>query len=333
MSTIQMSNVVLRRNLNRDLTPAECDQNVENLKDFANSISQRLDVAVDDAGLPIIPDNGVLPRHLKYFGVEVANTTAPIDWAAGSFFKLYGQEGETTVTFSNVKDGQSISVLVVNSASPVNFPVTVQWAGGITPTGSDNEKIDLYQFTASEGTVYGQIAKDFGRDFVPPDAIFDYMYAEESKASGTNGDNAVLGRNLRKLVEVTDDAGNMTIDANGYITLRAGTYQAKIACTSYGGADNQAYLMRYVNDQTLNEGDDEVLLTGTSVMSFYADLTAMSHISGRFTIPDDDDPEKRKVYVGHWFAAAKTYGFGKQSGVGPYGKKEVYATAEFWRIA
>lgn len=83
-----------------------------------------------------------------------------IDWAGGPSHSRT-LAANTTYTFSNALDGQTIIVAVTNTASnyTVTWP-TVQWAGGAAPTQTVGAKTDVYTFTKVGSTIYGAASQN-----------------------------------------------------------------------------------------------------------------------------------------------------------------------------
>lgn len=91
---------------------------------------------------------------------SVTTGGASIDWAAGPSHSRT-LAANTTFTFSNAIDGQTIIVAVTNTASnyTVTWP-TVQWAGGAAPTQTVGAKTDVYTFTKVGSTIYGAASQN-----------------------------------------------------------------------------------------------------------------------------------------------------------------------------
>lgn len=94
---------------------------------------------------------------LKLFGGEVAIAASAIDWNLGAVFTKT-LAGNVTFTFSNLKNGRSILVLLDGSAGTytVTWPGGILWPGGtahsMTATG-----VDIVRFTRIGGTIYGWV--------------------------------------------------------------------------------------------------------------------------------------------------------------------------------
>jgi hypothetical protein len=89
----------------------------------------------------------------------IASTT--IDWsAASSFTKTLA--ANTTFTFSNATDGQTIVVAITNTASnyTVTWP-TVAWTASTAPTQTVGAKTDVYTFIKIGSTYYGSVIQNF----------------------------------------------------------------------------------------------------------------------------------------------------------------------------
>lgn len=84
-----------------------------------------------------------------------------IDWSTGLVFKKT-LGANSTFTFSNTKDGQTIVVALTNTASnyTVTWP-TVSWSGGSAPTQTIGAKTDVYTFIKIGSTIYGSVVQNF----------------------------------------------------------------------------------------------------------------------------------------------------------------------------
>lgn len=92
--------------------------------------------------------------------VPISGTS--IDWSAGST-RTKTLDADTTFTFSNATDGQTITVAITNTASDyaVTWPVSVVWTGGTAPTQTLGIKTDIYTFKKIGSTVYGTVVPNF----------------------------------------------------------------------------------------------------------------------------------------------------------------------------
>ncbi len=90
---------------------------------------------------------------------QTISSTA-IDWATGKVFsKTLG--ANTTFTFSNTTDGQTIVVALTNTASnyTVTWP-TVSWAGSSAPVQTTGAKTDVYTFIKIGSTFFGSYVQN-----------------------------------------------------------------------------------------------------------------------------------------------------------------------------
>lgn len=93
----------------------------------------------------------------QLYGGEVEIPASAIDWSLGSVFTKT-LAANTTFTFSNLKNGRSILVLLDGSAGSytVTWPAGILWPGGtahsMTATG-----VDIVRFTRIGGTIYGWV--------------------------------------------------------------------------------------------------------------------------------------------------------------------------------
>jgi hypothetical protein len=100
----------------------------------------------------------------KRFSTE-ANATAiastAIDWSLSSVLTKT-LSANTTFTFSNATDGQTIVVALTNTASnyTVTWP-TVSWTGAAAPTQTIGAHTDVYTFIKIGSTYYGSAVQNF----------------------------------------------------------------------------------------------------------------------------------------------------------------------------
>lgn len=83
-----------------------------------------------------------------------------IDWSTANTFQ-YGLAGNTTFTFANSVDGNSITIAVYNpSTYTVTWP-TVSWSGGVAPIQTVGAHTDVYTFVQMGSTIYGSVVQNF----------------------------------------------------------------------------------------------------------------------------------------------------------------------------
>lgn len=98
-------------------------------------------------------------------------TTIPsldINWAGSqSFSKVL--TANSTFTFSNTKDGQTIEVRVTNTVSnyTVTWPSSIFWPAGTAPTQTTGAKTDLYTFRRIGLDVYGSVIQNYAPASTP----------------------------------------------------------------------------------------------------------------------------------------------------------------------
>ena len=96
----------------------------------------------------------------QLYGGEVEISASAIDWSLGKVFTKT-LAGNTTFTFSNLKNGREITVVLDGSAGSytVTWPGGILWPGGtahsMTATG-----VDIVRFSRIGGTVYGRFESD-----------------------------------------------------------------------------------------------------------------------------------------------------------------------------
>lgn len=103
-----------------------------------------------------------LPTRLARVGTSATISGTDIDWSLGDF-RYKTLSADTTFTFSNVVEGEVLTVKLLNTASNyvVTWP-TVSWPGSITPTQTVGAKYDIYTFIAVDGgAVAGTVVQVF----------------------------------------------------------------------------------------------------------------------------------------------------------------------------
>jgi hypothetical protein len=124
-------------------------------------------IAYDSAGVQSFAwdTTGVtVSKKLKVNGAAVLDNTAiaaaDIDWSLGNVFTKT-LAANTTFTFSNMSDGQTIVVRLTNTASnyTVTWP-TCKWSGGVAPTMTIGAKDDVYTFIRIGSTTYGSAVQN-----------------------------------------------------------------------------------------------------------------------------------------------------------------------------
>jgi len=85
-----------------------------------------------------------------------------IDWSLAKTFRKT-LSANTTFTFSNDTDGQTIVVAVTNTAGnyTVTWPAAVQWSGGTEPVQTIGAFTDVITFVKIGSTIYGSSVQNF----------------------------------------------------------------------------------------------------------------------------------------------------------------------------
>lgn len=88
--------------------------------------------------------------------------TIDIDWSLGFRFKRT-LAANTTFTFSNLLDGQTIVVKLTNTGAnyTVTWPASVHWSYGFTPVQSIGAVWDEYTFVNDGGVISGSVVQSF----------------------------------------------------------------------------------------------------------------------------------------------------------------------------
>ncbi len=98
-------------------------------------------------------------------GTLAATVTPSLDWSLGLTYTMT-TTGNTTITFLNGVDGQSVLLAVVMSGSHTLTWVLpsatyLKWKEGAAPTPSASGKTDIYSFVLIGATYYGAVVKNF----------------------------------------------------------------------------------------------------------------------------------------------------------------------------
>jgi hypothetical protein len=103
------------------------------------------------------------PTRFRYSRESAATAIAStvIDWSAATVFTKT-LAANTTFTFSNATDGQTIVVALTNTASnyTVTWP-TISWTGGVAPTQTVGAKTDVYTIIKIGSVYYGSVVQNF----------------------------------------------------------------------------------------------------------------------------------------------------------------------------
>lgn len=163
-----------------------------------------------------------------------------------------------------------------------------------------------------DGTT-GKLVKDSGA-IVPA-----YIHVREQQASGTAGGTFTAGAWRTRVINTeVSDAGGFCSIASNQITLAAGTYIARVTAP--------AKQVSYHVCKLYNVTDGADVLIGVEAEDGGAAITTRSEAVGKFTIAAP------KVFeVQHQCGATKaTNGLGGAAG---FGVIEIFAQAEFWKVA
>lgn len=89
-----------------------------------------------------------------------AVSASDIDWSLGATHSKT-LAANSTFTFSNAVDGETIIVKITNTASnyTVTWP-TVSWAGSVAPTQTVGAKVDVYTFVKIGSTIFGSAVQN-----------------------------------------------------------------------------------------------------------------------------------------------------------------------------
>lgn len=105
-----------------------------------------------------IVESGLIPSPRATVVIPASN----IDWSASNTFSKT-LSANTTFTFSNDTDGQTIVVAITNTAGnyTVAWPAAVQWSGGTEPVQTIGAFTDVITFVKIGSTIYGSSVQNF----------------------------------------------------------------------------------------------------------------------------------------------------------------------------
>ena len=115
--------------------------------------ANRFQIWDESTNQPALSANPAIPSN--------AISASDIDWNASQTHSKT-LSANTTFTFSNATDGQTIVVAITNTASnyTVTWP-TVSWSGGVAPTQTTGAKTDIWTFVKIGSTIYGSVVQNF----------------------------------------------------------------------------------------------------------------------------------------------------------------------------
>jgi hypothetical protein len=125
------------------------------------------------AGTLTLADNQIGWAKVAKTAPDLAFATATIgaldiNWASSQTFSK-SLIANSTFTFSNTKDGQTIEVRLTNTPGnyTVTWPISIFWPGGTAPTQTTGAKTDLYTFRRIGLDVYGSVIQDYAPATTP----------------------------------------------------------------------------------------------------------------------------------------------------------------------
>jgi hypothetical protein len=114
-------------------------------------------LTMDTAGNLVVT---ALVTAKTYVGTTATISASDVDWSTATYFyKTLG--ANTTFTFSNMTEGQTISIYVTNTASnwTLAWP-TVVWIPGGAPTLTTGAKTDVFTLSRVNSTTFGTYAQN-----------------------------------------------------------------------------------------------------------------------------------------------------------------------------
>lgn len=123
-------------------------------------------MATDSVLQAAMADDAIGPAEVKSASVNItssSNSTA-LDWSLGfSFYTTLSEN--TTIAFSNTKEGQAITVAVkqnAGAAKSLAWGSTIQWPGGVAPTMTPTlSATDVYTITKINSIFYGSAGQAY----------------------------------------------------------------------------------------------------------------------------------------------------------------------------
>lgn len=146
-----------------------------------------------------------------------------------------------------------------------------------------------------------------------------YLWVREEQPSGTSGGNSLAGNNTRTLNTVKINTMNASLSGNA-VTLQPGTYRCRVRAPAAYSIGNHKVSLFNNTDSTYT-----VVGTNANVSTSAGAGMSDSFATGQFTIT-----APKSFLVIHYIASASTPGLGAAVSSG---QVEVYAEAEFWKIA
>lgn len=139
-------------------------EDLTNLGNLASETASDLET-LDAAAVKITGDQSVAGTKDFTTGVKtkiaftaaLAVVASAIDWAAGSVF-YKDISGDTTFTFSNTLEGQTITLMVENTtggSKSLTFPANVRFAYGTNATSIPDGKRSLFTFIRIGDSIFG----------------------------------------------------------------------------------------------------------------------------------------------------------------------------------
>lgn len=92
---------------------------------------------------------------------SISIAASNIDWSLSNcFYKTLG--ANTTFTFSNDSDAQTIVVAITNTVGnfTATWPSAVQWTGATEPVLTTGAKTDVFTFVKINGVIYASVVQN-----------------------------------------------------------------------------------------------------------------------------------------------------------------------------
>lgn len=88
-------------------------------------------------------------------------TGTNIDWNVADY-RFQTLSANTTFTFSNQSEAETITVVLTNTAGnfTVTWPVGIRWTGGFAPVMSIGPRSDLYTFVVINGIIWASYVQN-----------------------------------------------------------------------------------------------------------------------------------------------------------------------------
>jgi hypothetical protein len=209
---------------------------------------------------------------------------------------------------------------IATGAEDLVVALSVKGAGGggsglgLTVTDGTTTVSNVGQITLMGGTVI-----DGGGGEITIRNLRDYILVRDEKSAGTNGGTFTAGSWQTRDIntEVSDVGGHCSIASN-QITLEAGTYEYRIMAAASAVGGNVLRLYSITGGAIISDGEGIPNYSGAGV-AIYAEMSGIFTLAGSTVIEVQHRCESTGATTGFGYAVN-------------FGQKEIYTTAEFWKV-